>query len=378
MRPIRILHVLRAMNRGGVETWLMHVLRHVDRNRFQMDFLVHTDEPAAYDDEVLALGSSILCCPEPHNPLVFGKHFLEIAERHGPFDVVHSHVHHFSGYVLALARTAGIPLRIAHSHNDTSADGSRSGLARRSYLNVMQLLIHANCTHGIGVSEPAARDLFGARWRANKRYRVLYCGIDLAPFRSQADSVAARAEFGFSPNDVIFGHVGRFCPQKNHIFLLEVAAGILRQEPRAKFLLVGDGPLRAEMQKRACVLGLTDKIAFAGLRPDVSRLLMGAMDVFLFPSVHEGLPIVLMETQAAGLRSVVSEGVPEEAIINSALVQRVPLSAGVREWTRVACDMAGQSHFGVQRALEIFDTSPFTITRSAQDLSDIYLEAWSG
>src|SRR5690242_17062784 len=105
------------MNRGGVETWLMHLLRHVDRKQFQMDFLVHTDKPAAYDAEILSLGSRILRCPSPHKPVYYGERFLKAVREFGPFDVLHSHTHQFSGYVLWLGRMAGIPVRISHSHN---------------------------------------------------------------------------------------------------------------------------------------------------------------------------------------------------------------------------------------------------------------------
>ena len=374
MKPLRVLHVLGAMNRGGVETWLMHVLRHVDRESFQTDFLVHTDQPAVYDSEVLALGSRILRCPHTGNPLLYARRFLQTIRRNGPFDVLHSHVHHFSGFVLALGRIAGIPVRIAHSHSDTIAAESKARLVREIYLGAMKRLVLTNCTYGFAVSEPAAAALFGREWHQDRRLSVLYCGIDLTPFRVPCDPAAVRAELGFSPDDVIFGHVGRFSPVKNHFFFLEVAACILNHEPLAKFLLVGDGPLRPEVEERVGVLGLKDRIVFAGLRSDIPRLMMGAMDVFLMPSVHEGLPLVLMETQAAGLPCVASDVVTEEATVNPALVHRLPLSAGPREWARVASETAEHPVFDRHRAVEILDASRFDIRRGIQQMCDIYLE----
>jgi glycosyltransferase involved in cell wall biosynthesis len=374
MKPVRILHVVGALNCGGVETWMKHLVANVDRDELRIDFLVHTEAPAAYDSEIEALGSRIFRCPYTSNPLRYAARFLRITREFGPFDVLHSHVHHFSGYILGLGRKAGIPIRIAHSHSDTSLVESGSGLARRTYLNTMKWLIRANCTHGIGVSAPAATALFGNTWRDDDRIQVIYCGIDLAPFRRSGAPAALRPEFGFSPNDIVFGHVGRFSPMKNHFFLVDVAAEILRREPRAKFLFAGDGPLLTEVKKHAHTSGLTDKIVFAGLRSDIARLMTDALDVFLFPSIHEGLPIVLMETQAAGLRSVVSDGTPEEAIVNPALVQRLPLSAGITEWARIACETAGQSRFDRSRALDIVSASPFSIGRSIQSLRSIYLK----
>ena len=119
--PIRVLHVVGAMNRGGVETWLMHLVRRYQGTRVRTDILVHTDEPAAYDAELLEHGCRILRCPLVRRPIRYGHAVKRLLREHGPYDVVHSHVHHFSGYVLRLARKAGVPVRIAHSHNDTRA-----------------------------------------------------------------------------------------------------------------------------------------------------------------------------------------------------------------------------------------------------------------
>lgn len=374
MRPTRILHVLGAMNRGGVETWLMHVLRHLDRESFRTDLLVHTNKPAAYDNDVLSLGSRILRCPHPENPLVYARRFFQLVKRNGPFDVLHSHVHHFSGFVLALGRAAGIPVRIAHSHNDTSSLASQAGLARTVYLKCSRGLIAANCTRGLAVSRPAAVALFGPNWQSDPRLEVLYCAIDPKQFDWSPSPAAVRAEFGFSLQDVVFGHVGRFDPQKNHQFLLETAAEIRKLEPRAKFLLVGDGPLRHQMESRARALALQDCTVFAGTRSDVPRLMASGMDLQLLPSLYEGLAIVLLEAQAVGLTSLVSEGIPREAVIHQALIRHLPLSIGAREWARIACDAVKEPRFSSRKALDLFTSSPFGIDRCVQLLCDIYRE----
>jgi len=374
MKRLRVLHVLGSMNRGGVETWLLHVLRHLDRESFHTDLLVHTDQPGAYDNEVLALGSRILRCPHTDNPLLYATRFLQTVAHNGPYDVLHSHVHHFSGFPLALGRAARIPVRIAHSHSDTRTLDSRGSLARRAYLKFTSRLLAANCTKGLGVSKQAASALFGPDWQSDPRFQVLYCGIDPAPFNPNFRSAPVRAEFGFSGEDVVFGHVGRFSPPKNHAFLLETAAELRKIEPRAKFLLVGDGHLRPEIERRARALGLKDHIAFAGLRSDVPRLMMGGMDLLLFPSLHEGLPIVLLEAQAAGLPSLVSENITNEVSIHPALIRYLPLSAGVREWARIACETAKERPFDAPMALEFLKSSPFEIARAVELLAGIYRE----
>ncbi len=374
MRPLRVLHVLGSMNAGGVEAWLMHVLRHIDRKRFEIHFLVHTDEHALYDDELVELGATILRCTNTANPLSYARQFLRNIRRNGPFDVLHSHVHHFSGFVLALGRLAGIPVRIGHSHSDTSDTESAASFFRRAYLGLMERLLLAHCTQGFAVSRAAAEALFGLEWHADARLRVLYCGIDLGPFRTPFDSLTIRTDLGISEGDVVFGHVGRFSPVKNHAFFLEIAKCILDYEPRAKFLFVGDGPLRPDIERRAAVLGMKDRIVFAGLRSDVPRLMMGAMDVFLLPSVHEGLPLVLMEAQAAGLPCVVADVVTVEAQINAALIRRLSLSTGAHEWARVAVDVASASRFADRRtAIEVIDSSRFDITQGIEQMCEVYL-----
>lgn len=149
-RPIRILHIVGGMNRGGVETWLMHVLRHIDRDRFQMDFLVHTTKPCDFDDEIRALGSQVIPCLHPSRPFVYARNLRRLLREHGPYDVVHSHVHHYSGWTLRIAHQAGVPVRVAHSHSDTFSVQAAAGLVRRGYLRLMRTLIHrhAICPSG--------------------------------------------------------------------------------------------------------------------------------------------------------------------------------------------------------------------------------------
>ena len=138
---MRILHVLGKLDYGGVETWLVQVLRHIDRQKYQMDFLVHTTDPGMYDEEVRALGARIIPCLGPSNPLQYALNFRRVLGEYGPYDVVHSHVHHYSGYVLMLAAMVGVTVRIAHSHNDTRSAESAKSVGRRAYRRIMQMMI---------------------------------------------------------------------------------------------------------------------------------------------------------------------------------------------------------------------------------------------
>jgi glycosyltransferase involved in cell wall biosynthesis len=369
MKPLRVLHVLGAMNRGGVETWLMHVLRHIDRERFHMDFLVHTDQPAAYDAEIRSLGARILPCPATHRPIQYGKRFLEIAKRFGPFDVLHSHVHSFSGYVVWLGSIAGIPIRIGHSHNDIRAAGGAGTYRRAAYLWITRWLLAKCTTRRLAASAPAASALFGPDWRQDRRVGILYCGIDPAPYSATPDRAAVRSEFEFRASNVVFGHVGRFDPQKNHAFLIDIAAEIAKRDADARFLLVGDGPLRPSIEKRAQRAGIGSRTVFAGSRADVPRLMIGGMDGFLFPSLYEGLGLALIEAQAAGLPAVISDAIPREADVAPDLITRLSLRQSAGLWAEHALR---HRKSGASDALAKVERSQFNIAASMKALMQEY------
>lgn len=339
---MRILHVAGSLNRGGAETWLVQMLKHIDREKYRMDFLVHSIEPGAYDEEVRALGSRILPCPQPGNPLRYAWNFRRILLEHGPYDCVHSHLHHYSGLVLALAATMRLPMRIAHSHNDTRAVDRASSPARRAYLAAMRALIRRFATRGIAVSENAAASLFSEAWRLDSRWSLCPLGIDLEPFAQAVNAPAVRTQLGIAPDALVIGHVGRFFEQKNHRFIVRIAESLCAIEPRALFLLVGDGPLRGEIEALVKERGLTDRFVFAGVRPDVPRIMKGAMDCFLFPSLYEGVGLVLWEAQAAGLPTIASGAVPREACLAPELFSTVPLSAPPEYWADVILARARQ------------------------------------
>jgi glycosyltransferase involved in cell wall biosynthesis len=375
-RKIRVLQVLGALHQGGVETWLLHVARQIDRSAFELDFLVHTDQPAAYDDDVRSLGSRILPCLHPSQPWQYGVKFKAIVREHGPYDVVHSHVHDYSGYVLRLARQAGVPVRIAHSHLDSTQNDQRAGVFRRRYLALMKHWIRQHATGGLGCSRRAAAALFGAAWERDPRWQLFFCGIDLAPFQADSERTAVRREFHVPDDVLLVGHVGRFDYQKNHKFLVEIIQEAVRQDRPVRLLAIGGGPLRSEIEQQVDAAGLRDHVIFAGLRRDVPRLMRG-MDAFVLPSHFEGLPIVLMEAQAAGLPCVISEAVDEDATVIPALVTRLPLTSAA-DWV-AAIEASRQLPADEIRseALRTLAGGPFNIRNGVDALERMYRDQLS-
>jgi glycosyltransferase involved in cell wall biosynthesis len=373
-QKIRVLHIVGGMDRGGIETWLMHILRHVDRERLQMDFLVNTAKPCAYDDEARALGSRILPCLGHSRPWIYAKNFRRILAACGPYDIVHSHIHHYSGYTLRLAQWANIPIRIAHSHVAASEQDSSPNPLRWLYLNTATRLLRRFATIGLAASEEAARALFGPAWKRDSLCRLLYYGIDLEPFGAEPGE-NVRAGLKLPPEAFVIGHVGRFAEQKNHAFLLEIVRRVADREPRTRLLLVGDGPLRPAIEQRVIELGLSECVIFAGPRSDVARLLLGAVDVFVMPSLYEGLPLAGLEAQAAGLPCVLSDSITRELDVLPQLIRRQPLSEPASVWADQVLAL-GRSPAALSRAqaLEALARSPFAITNSVRRLQGIYFD----
>ena len=369
-RTRRVLHIVRAMNRGGVESWLMHVLRNIDPARLCMDFLVHSDQPAAFDAEIQQHNCRILRVSDP----TWSPRYLTTVRRllsSAPgYDVVHSHVHYFSGLLLRVAQWSGIPIRIAHSHSDTSAQDAAAAWFRRGYLRQSRSWIRRHATNMVAASQQAGHSLFGPGWLQDRRSKVLHCGIDFASFQRMRSSDDVRKELGIDADANVLGHVGRFDVPKNHTFLLEIAAEVIQREPAACLLLVGDGPLRPAVLEQARRLGISDRVVVAGMRSDVPDLL-AAMDLFVFPSLYEGLPLTVLEAQATGVPCILSDVISNEVDVVPGLIQRVPLNAPAAQWVEAVLRRVAMPPNSVG-SLGLLQKSSFDIRRSIEGLYELY------
>jgi glycosyltransferase involved in cell wall biosynthesis len=367
-----VLHVVGAMNRGGVETWLLNVMRRLPREDVAIDLMVHTEERAAYDDEVEALGTTIHRNCHTKELARYGLRLRRILSGPRRYDVVHSHVHQYSGVVLTAAMLARVPVRVAHSHSDTRVVDRHCSLWRLAYLQLTRQLIRRVATDGFACSDDAGRALFGERWAEDGRWRRLYCGIDTTLYAPGLDRDGVRAELAIPPDAQVMIHVGRFDAPKNHSFLIEVLAALLRQDTNVFLVMVGSGPLERSVSERAETQGVRDHVRFCGPRADVPRLL-GAADAFVFPSLHEGLPLTCLEAQAAGLPIVMSDAITPEVIVAADRVCRVPVG-DAEVWARAIAQS-----FAVHRrslsAPAALSGGPFDIAVGAQTLLESYRDA---
>lgn len=298
---IRILHVVTYMGRGGLETMLMNYYRHMDRSKVQFDFLVHRDFEADYDAEILRLGGHIYHL-SMFNPLSVKYHKeLDAFFKEHRYDVVHSHLDCLSAYPLAYAKKYGVRIRIAHAHNKNQ-DHNWKYIIKVVSKPFMPLF----ATNLFACSEEAGRWMFGKH-----TFMVLNNAIDAKLYRCISTEMNMEKEKSDIKDTFIIGHVGRFAPQKNHSFLIEVFKKLVEIEPDSKLLLVGSGDGMGLIKTRVRDYQLEDRVIFLGSRGDVPKILQ-SLDVFVFPSLYEGLGIAAVEAQAAGVPCVLSDQVPEE------------------------------------------------------------------
>jgi glycosyltransferase involved in cell wall biosynthesis len=361
------------MNRGGVENWLMHVLRNIDRRNFVMDFVTFSRAPSDFEQEILSLGSQIHSCFPSSHPWRQVLDFKAILKQYGPYNVVHSHDQTWNGPLLSIAKTCGVPVRIAHSHNDIRQSRPKGQL--KTYYSRLSINISKRfATHGFACSRLAAESYFGKNWEEDSRCRVFYCGEDFAQFSQMVDVSKCRRELGIPENATVVGHVGSFRNKlKNQVFLVRIAKDLVQLDDNVCFLLVGDGELRHEIEKEVAREGLRERIVFTGARSDVPRLMLGAMDIFIFPSLSEGLGIVLLEAQAAGLPCIISDVVPSEADIIPYFIERISLDKSPKMWAYSVMNWKNSKLLiSKEQALKIVKNSQFNIKNTIKDLEVVY------
>lgn len=372
---MKILLVVGETNRGGTETWLLNIAREL-QDQCQFHFLVHTSDEGAYDRELLKYGARILPCANPQNPFLYARNFLRILARSGPYDVVHSHVQSYSGWVLFLAWLAGVPTRIAHSHSNLRQSYENGGFLRKCYMRAMRASIRMFANQGLATSASAAESMFGHGSDASRRWRIHKSCVDLDRFAQVHRREEIRNSLAIPESAIVVGHVGSFRPEKNHAFALQVAAELCSLSTRYRFVFKGEGALKNEAQKQASDLGIRDRCTFLPADDDVARVLRGAVDLFVFPSLREGLGLALVEAQAAGLRCFASDGLPLEAIAVPELVTVLRLRDGPAKWAQAIHAKAGQpAPLPQPIALNRVRESGFDMRANAASLMKVYSQA---
>ncbi|MFN3167566.1 MAG: glycosyltransferase [Phycisphaeraceae bacterium] len=374
--PIRVLHYVNQWsNQGGIESWLMNIYRLSDPAQVAHHLLIPKSryQSTTHDALFKQYGVRHLDCEHFARNRGFHAEFAGVCRQHGPFDVVHAHNDYVGGPVVRLAERLGVPVRITHAHNDTRPGYRASSFLRKRYIDRSHRWVARHATHGFAASEAAGLALYGKAWGHDPRWHALYYGIDLDRFDVGADRSAVRASLGIPDDAFVVGHVGRFHPQKNHDLLMATAERVLAQDPGVYFVLIGDGDLRPQVEQQARAMPGGERIRFLGIRDDVPTVMCAAMDMFLFPSRWEGLGIVLIEAQAAGLPYVASDVVPREADILEGFGTRHRLDEPAEAWAESVMRCKAQGAPMTQRqALSALRGGTFDSNTSAARLMDFY------
>ena len=355
---IRVLQCVNNMHRAGLETVLMNYYRNIDRTKIQFDFLTHRPEASDYDGEILSLGGRIYHAPRlyPWNYPSYFAYMKQFFREHPEYKIVHSHIDAMSYLPLLAAKRAGVPIRIAHSHN-TSLDLDYKYILKQYFRYRLTSVANILC----GCGEEAGKFLF-----RGKKSRWIPNAIEPEKFLfDQQMRVRKREELGLGDAFTI-GHVGRFTGQKNHDFLVELFASLLEQEPDAVLLLTGAGETKPEIRRKVREMGLEECVRFLGKRSDVNELYQ-AMDVFVMPSQYEGVPVVGIEAQFAGLPCVFSDRVPREVAFTPSC-QFVKLEASAHFWAEQV--LMARKH---DRGVQLVSNSAYDVTSASRDLEEYYM-----
>lgn len=363
---IRILQVFGIMDCGGAETMIMEIYRNIDRTKIQFDFVVHTSKKGFFDDEICALGGRIFSVPKFSCKTIiqYRKQWKKLLSNHTEWKIIHGHVRSTASIFLSIGRKMG-RYTIAHSHSISSGSGFSSFIK-----NYLQKRIKAD--YYLACSVPAGKWLFGDEIVNSENFSVLHNAIKASKYyydEHERNEIRNELKCGHA---FLVGHVGSFYDVKNHIFLLEVFKEIHKKNPDSKLILVGDGYLKAKIESRVQELHLADKVIFTGVRKDVDKLMM-AMDVFVFPSKFEGLGMVVIEAQASGLSSVISDRVPNEVIITEELVTVQNLAEPPEQWANSVLSM----NFNNRKShIDEIITNGYDVSETTMWIEEFYSERY--
>lgn len=378
MSKQNILIITGAMDVGGIENQLMHLLRNADKEKFQIDF-TSTMPEAFYRSEIEALGGKFILIPEMShkNPLSYCKALYRIM-KDGKYDIVHSHELFHSGIVLLIAKLAGVPGRFVHAHNwqDGNGDGKKRSLIRSAYNTVMRWLILACSNQQLACSTLAGKFLYGEKCTRKDSYYLIFNSVDTAKFLDQYEDQES-GEFCDGWINVL--QVGRVTTVKNQLFLTEIAAEMKRRGKKIRILCAGSGdPGYTEAVNQAISRnGLHDYIQMLGVRSDID-VLMRKASAFVLPSHYEGMPLVLIEAQASGLPCVVADTFSHEVDFEIGKLQWLPLDGDAARWADAIEAAIAQGRAPKDHVVRVVKDKRFDSKMFAETLCDLYQNALNG
>jgi len=344
----RIAHVIGSVAKGGVESVVFNYYKFIDKSKYQFDFIIHNDSPYEISSDINALGCKIFKIPSYKHLFSYLNALIEIFKKNN-YKIVHSHMSTISVFTLFAAKKAKVPVRIAHCH--ATAGKGKGEFLRNIIKNILRIFSKLYPTHLMSCSVNSGIWMYGKKAFLKGKVTVLNNAINHENFIFNKNiRNKTRNELCVSDKFVI-GNVGRFMPQKNHDFLIDIFNEIYKIDKKSVLILVGDGNLKKNIEDKIKRYNLKDNVLLMGCMDNIINL-YHAMDVFVLPSLYEGLPVVLVETQMAGLPSVISDKITEEVKF-SELINFVSLKKSAFEWAKIILDLKNYKKYDTTSDLNI-------------------------
>lgn len=367
MKKIKVLHSIGRLRTGGAENVVMNYLRYMNPQKYEHNYLVFDDSTGNYENEAKRLGAKIIRIPRPElGYFDFISNLYYVLKNYGPYDVIHAHMMFNNGLVLFVGWLLHIPNRISHAHS--TGTGKKENFVYKVYMHLMRLGIKFFSTTFLACEEEAGEFLYGKKLFSKKGI-IIKNGINLSKY-SYNSIVRKRTKEKLNlENKKIIGHIGRFSPEKNHTFLVKVFFEIQKLQDDTVLLLVGDGKTKKEIEVLVNQMKVEKKVIFLGVRDDVNELLQ-AIDLLIFPSLYEGLPLTLIEAQAAGLKCIVSNTISSKVKVTNEIVF-LDLNLAPIEWAKTAINAFGYQRKNVDSVIK---EAGYSVYMNCKQLESIYGE----
>lgn len=364
--PIRIVHNIASLHLGGSQAFVMNMYRNIDRSKVQFDFVVTPETKEGFYDEITNLGGKIFSCPryKGTNHIQYNKWWDDFFNEHPEYKVIHGHVRSTASIYLKIAKRHGL-VTIAHSHSTSNGNGI-SAIVKR----IMQLPIRKQADYLFACSDKAGKWLYGEKAITQQNYYMIPNGVDLKRFEFDVNKRnQMRMTLGIKKDMMILGHIGRLSTPKNHKFLLNVFNKYHKINSNSKLLLVGDGELFDCIKEHIDKLNIGDAVIMTGSKLNTEDYYQ-VMDIFVFPSLWEGLPVSVVEAQANGLQCLISDVITHDVDLTD-LIQYLPLDEEL--WLGAIVEAHKKKRMGLTNE-NIQRLQPFDALTVANKLQEFYLK----
>lgn len=359
----RVLCIMGKIGSGGVESIVFSYYSALDKSKFQYDIVYENDSISTVPEELLSMGARAFAISPMSHPFSYISDLRKIM-KNGDYKIVHCNNSTLSLFPLIAAKMSGIKIRIIHNHSTSSKLEKKRDLAKRVLRKIAPVFANKYCA----CSEKSGRWMYGDKAFEKGRVKLLRNAVDFDKYvYSESDAEQIKKEFNIE-NSTVIGHIGRFVTTKNHRFLIDVFDNYIKINNNSVLLLVGEGPLEADVKEYVKEKGLSAKVIFAGVRNDAYKF-YSAFDILLLPSLYEGLPVVSVEASSAGLAQILSDNITRECRLNDG-IKFLPIDSAELWASEIDKSLNNDRRKIAAQTRE----SRYDIKKCAKELEDYYTE----